>query len=294
MISCGHQKDESKSLDEPTEIQIIQREFKLPPIPSEMSFCGEKIDLTDIDIRERLDRELLINTFYHSATTLYLKRANRFFPIIDSLLKEEQLPSDIKYLAVAESGLSQAVSPAGARGFWQFMEGTAKEYGMIVNRKIDERYHLVKSTLAACRYLKESKSKFNDWFNTIASYNRGVGGVNSDMSWQGTDDYFDTYMNNETGRYLFRMMALKLIMENPKAYGFDIESIELYEPYETIEITINDGIDDIAEWANKRKLNFKIIKLLNPWILSNSLPNKETFVLELPAKSMKLNPRGEK
>lgn len=292
IIACGPVKDEKEILTQNLESKPIVENFKLPPIPQEMTFCGETIDLTDIDVRERLDRELLVNTFYHSSTILYLKRANRFFPVIEKMLKEEQLPIDLKYLAVAESGLSQAVSPAGAKGFWQFMPATAKEYGLIVNEKIDERYHLEKSTYAACEYMKGSKAKLENWYSAIASYNRGVGGVNSDMNWQETEDYFDTYMNNETGRYLFRMMALKLIMENPTAYGFSIDSSELYEPYQTVEITVEGGIDNIALWAKKRSLNYKIIKLLNPWILSNSLSKQDTFILELPAKSMNLNPRS--
>lgn len=291
-ISCTDQKSEPKSQREPVKSIDIERPFKLPAIPSEMNFCGEIIDLTDIDLRERLDRELLINTYYHSSTILYLKRANRFFPQIETILKEENLPSDIKYLAVAESGLSQATSPAGAKGFWQFMPQTGKEYGLVITNKIDERYHLEKSTLAACQYLKDAKEKFNNWFSTIASYNRGVGGVRSDMSWQGTDDYFDTYMNNETGRYVFRMLALKLIMENPTAYGFDIDSSELYQPYETVSMDVVDGIDDVAAWSKEQHTNYKIVKLLNPWIMSNSLPKSESMTIQLPAKSMKLNPRS--
>lgn len=293
-VSCGTQDNESVNKKEKIPVQIKEQKFELPSIPNSMQFCGETIDLTDVDIRERLDRELLVNTFYHSATILYLKRANRFFPLIETILKEEGLPNDIKYLAVAESGLSQATSPAGAKGFWQFMPATAKEYGLIVNSMIDERYHLEKSTQAACTYLKESKAKLDNWFNAIASYNRGVGGVNSDMNWQGTDDYFDTYMNNETGRYVFRMMAIKLIMENPRVYGFDSEDIELYEPYQTVSINVVDGIDDIAEWSKKHKTNYKIIKLLNPWIIANSLPKSESIIIQLPTESMKLKPRSKR
>lgn len=291
-VACTNHKNELVDKEEPVATQIITQQFKLPTVPSEMEFCGETIDLTDIDLRERLDRELLVNTYYHSSTTLYLKRANRFFPLIESILKDEGLPNDIKYLAVAESGLSQATSPAGAKGFWQFMVATGKEYGLVINNKLDERYHLEKSTQAACTYLKESKAKLDNWFSAIASYNRGVGGVNSDMNWQGTDDYFDTYMNNETGRYVFRMLALKLIMENPIAYGFELDESELYEPYKTRTVSVVDGIDDIAAWSKQHATNYKIVKLLNPWIISNSLPKSETLLIELPAETMKLNPRS--
>lgn len=291
--ACTNQKSEPKHQEEPVSPTYIEQKFKLPAIPSEVKFCGEIIDLTDLDLRERLDRELLVNTYYHSSTILYLKRANRFFPQIEAILKAENLPSDIKYLAVAESGLSQATSPAGAKGFWQFMPQTGKEYGLVINNKIDERYHLEKSTVAACHYLKESKEQFKSWFSAIASYNRGVGGVRSDMHWQGTEDYFDTYMNNETGRYVFRMLALKLIMENPTAYGFDLDASELYQPYETVSVNVVDGIDDVAAWSKQHHTNYKIVKLLNPWITSNSLPKSESMMIELPAESMKLNPRSK-
>lgn len=292
-IACTNQQSEPIREEAPVKPTFIEQKFKLPAIPSEMNFCDEIIDLTDIDIRERLDRELLINTYYHSSTILYLKRANRFFPKIESILKEENLPSDIKYLAVAESGLSQATSPAGAKGFWQFMPQTGQEYGLVINNKIDERYHLEKSTRAACQYLKASKEKLESWFSAIASYNRGVGGVQSDMNWQGTEDYFDTYMNNETGRYVFRMLALKLIMENPTAYGFDLDASELYQPYETISVNVVDGIDDVADWSKQHNTNYKIVKLLNPWITSNSLPKSESLMIQLPAETMNLNPRSK-
>lgn len=259
-------------------------------IPDSMEFCGEWISFTDLDLRERLDRELLINTNFHSSTMLFIKRANRFFPEISSTLKTYQLPDDLKYLAVAESGLSQATSGAGAKGFWQFMPATAKDYNLTVNEWVDERLHIEKSTAAACKYLKNAFDSFGSWSLAIASYNRGAAGVNNDMEWQDSDNYYDTYMNNETARYLFRMLAIKLIMEHPDEFGFNLKGMELYAPYKTNTVKITGGIDDIADWAREKGTNYKIVKLLNPWILKNQLPGRDTFEVLLPTQEMNLKP----
>ena len=287
-LSC---RDASKTDEEKQEIKIIEKvnTLSLPPIPDKMEFCGEEINLLDLDVRERLDRELIANAYFHSSTLLYLKRANRVFPVIEQLLKKENMPMDLKYLAVAESGLANVSSPAGAKGMWQFMPETAEEYDLTVNELVDERYHLEKSTLAACKYLVNSRSKFTNWSLALASYNRGIGGVYQDMEWQNTDNYFDAQMNIETGRYIFRMMALKLIMENPEAYGFQLKDVELYAPYETKIVEVKEGIKDLASWAQEHGCNYKIVKLLNPWILKNSLP-KDTFLIQLPQPTMNLKP----
>lgn len=291
IVSCLSCSDSSKNHEPKQEIKIIEKvnALSLPPIPDKMEFCGEEINLLDMDVRERLDRELIANAYFHSATLLYLKRANRVFPVIEQLLKKENMPMDLKYLAVAESGLANVSSPAGAKGIWQFMSETAEEYDLTVNELVDERYHLEKSTLAACKYLVNSRSKFENWSLALASYNRGIGGVHQDMEWQNTDNYFDAQMNNETGRYVFRMMALKLIMENPEAYGFQLKDVELYAPYETKIIEVKEGIKDLATWAQEHGCNYKIVKLLNPWILKNSLP-KDTFRIQLPQPTMNLKP----
>lgn len=270
--------------------KIIHSEgnFMIPTLPNQMTLCGDTIDLTDLDIRERLDYEVTANAYYHSSTLLYLKRANRFFPLIEPLLRENNVPDDLKYLAVIESGLTQATSPSGAKGFWQFMEGTAKEYNLTVNKFVDERLDIVKSTNAACQYLKDALDEFEDWPTTIASYNRGRGGMHKDLEWQYQDNYFDVELNRETGRYVYRLLALKLIMENPIDYGFDLSQIELYEPIQTNSLKITDGIEDIAKWSALKGWNYKIIKRLNPWILKNRLPTKETFVIQTPGDLVKL------
>ena len=242
-VSCKEEKEKNTT-------HYSTKEYnQLPPIPSKMELFGETIDLRDEDIKERLDNELIVNSYLHSATTLIIKRANRYFPSLEQLLKEQQIPSDFKYLCVIESNLTQAISPAGARGFWQFMPETAKEYNLLINTEIDERLNVQKSTLAACAYLKKSHAEFKNWILAAASYNRGMGGVRSDMKSQYTNNYFDTEMNNETGRYVFRIMAMKLILENPKAYGFNIKPFDLYPIRNTKTITINTPISDLAWWA---------------------------------------------
>ena len=282
-VSCKEEKEKNTT-------HYSTKEYnQLPPIPSKMELFGETIDLRDEDIRERLDNELIVNAYLHSATTLIIKRANRYFPSLEQLLKEQQIPSDFKYLCVIESNLTQAISPAGARGFWQFMPETAKEYNLLINTEIDERLNVQKSTLAACAYLKKSHAEFKNWILAAASYNRGMGGVRSDMKSQYTNNYFDTEMNNETGRYVFRIMAMKLILENPKAYGFNIKPFDLYPIRNTKTITINTPISDLAWWAKNNNVNLKIIRKLNPWLLTNSLTIKPiNYVITLPKPPYKL------
>jgi membrane-bound lytic murein transglycosylase D len=282
-VSCKEEKEKNTT-------HYSTKEYnQLPPIPSKMELFGETIDLRDEDIRERLDNELIVNAYLHSSTTLIIKRANRHFPEIDQLLKEQQIPSDFKYLCVIESNLTQAISPAGARGFWQFMPETAKEYNLLINTEIDERLNVQKSTLAACAYLKKSHAEFKNWILAAASYNRGMGGVRSDMKSQYTNNYFDTEMNNETGRYVFKIMTMKLILENPKAYGFNIKAADLYPIRNTKTITINTPIPDLAWWAKNNNVNLKIIRKLNPWLLTNSLTIKPiNYVITLPKPPYKL------
>ena len=282
-VSCKEEKEKNTT-------HYSTKEYnQLPPIPSKMELFGETIDLRDEDIKERLDNELIVNSYLHSATTLIIKRANRYFPSLEQLLKEQQIPSDFKYLCVIESNLTQAISPAGARGFWQFMPETAKEYNLLVTTEIDERLNVQKSTLAACAYLKKSHAEFKNWILAAASYNRGMGGVRSDMKSQYTNNYFDTEMNNETGRYVFRIMAMKLILENPKAYGFNIKPFDLYPIRNTKTITINTPISDLAWWAKNNNVNLKIIRKLNPWLLTNSLTIKPiNYVITLPKPPYKL------
>lgn len=286
LSSCSQQEKKVINIQ-----KEVHHEYLLPNLPEKMMFCGQQIHLEDEDIRERLDREIMINAFYQSSTLQALKRANRFFPQLERLLKKQHIPEDFKYLAVIESNLTQATSPVGAKGFWQFMPYTAKEYQLLINDEVDERMNIEKSTLAACNYLKKAHDTLNDWLLTAAAYNRGVGGVRSDLKWQGTSHYFDTYTNNETGRYVYRILAMKLIMEHPEHYGFHPKKIELYKPFQTEHVVVSSSIDNLALWAKNRGFNYKIINKLNPWILGNRLTVKtNSFVLQLPRKTFNLKP----
>ena len=272
-------------------IDKSQEVFFLPKLPHEMIFCGQTIYIKDEDIKEKLDRELLVNTYFQSSTTQTIKRANRYFPIIEPILKEYGIPTDFKYLAIIESSLLQATSPAGAKGFWQFMPVTAKERGLIVSAEVDERLNIEKSTRAACEYLKQAKIELSDWVLAAASYNRGIGGVRQDMKWQGTKNYFDTHMNSETGRYVYRILAVKLIFENPVNYGYNIPKNDLYEPFRTTNVTIKSSIANLAEWAKLKGINYKILVKLNPWILGNKLTIKQnSFQILLPHMTTNLKP----
>ena len=291
LIACS-QQPEVKKQEEQTVAD--QGRFALPPLPEKMNFAGQQIMLTDEDVMERLDREILTNAYFQSATTAYLKRAHRWFPVIEKILKEEGIPEDFKYLAVIESGLVQAISPVGAQGFWQFMPETGKLYNLEISAEVDERLHIEKSTRAACQYLKDAHGQLNDWMLATASYNRGVGGVQQDMAWQGTQHYFDTDQNSETGRYVFRLLAIKLIFEHPEAYGFAVKDMQLYDPFKTRTVTVAETIPNVAEWALMQGFNFKIVQKLNPWLKSNKLTVKDkTYDLLLPAAGENLKPYKE-
>ncbi len=252
--------------------------------PSEVDFAGEKTPLTIADVKERFDRELLINANLHSSTILIIKRANRAFPIIEPILKKYGVPDDFKYLAVIESALVNAVSPAGARGIWQFMPDTAKEKGMEVSESVDERYHLIKSTEAACKYLLAAKQKFGNWTLAAASYNGGMTGVNTKITEQKVSDYYDLLLTDETSRYVFRILALKEIMKNATSYGFQLSNNELYEIIPTKKIVVDSTITDLATFAKTQGINYKILKIHNPWLRDKKLsnPTKKKYELEIP------------
>ena len=284
LLSCSENTPKNK-VDTNTKNPIQ----KLPDIPKTINFFGEKVNLEDEDIRERLDREIITNVYFQSSTTFALKRANRYFPEIEKILRKQHIPDDFKYLAVIESNLSEVTSPVGANGFWQFMPFTAKEYNLEINDEVDERLNLTKSTIAACQFLANAHDIFGNWVNACASYNRGIGGVQSDMNWQHTTHYFDTDMNNETGRYVFRIIAMKLIMENPKAYGFDIPENQLYHPLKTKTIKLTSKIENLALWAQEKGINLKILRKLNPWLIGNKLTiNPSRYRIKLPIKTTKL------
>jgi hypothetical protein len=259
------------------------------PIPEYLDFAGEEVPLHNPDIRERFDRELLVNTYWQSNGLLLFKRANKFFPIIEPLLKKHGLPDDFKYLAVAESGLENNRSPAGAAGFWHFLSTTGKEYGLEINDYVDERYHLEKATAVAAEYLKKSKERFGNWTLAAAAYNAGNTGISNQIGRQKMgNNYYDLLLNDETSRYVFRILALKEILSNPKKYGFNFREKDLYESVPTYTVKVNTPITDFADFAKQHGINYKILKLHNPWLRETYLKNStgKEYIIEIPEKGV--------
>lgn len=256
-----------------------------PIVPSTVQFGGQQVDLTRYDRRERMDRELNAFTYMHSSTTLLVKRANRFFPIIEPILRANGIPDDFKYLMVIESSLNTlARSSAGAVGLWQFMQSTGRENGLEVNNNIDERYHVVKSTIAACRYLREAYDLYGDWVTVAASYNAGKGRISGELRKQLVDNAMDLWLVEETSRYMFRIFAAKLVLENPQQYGFMLRKEQLYPPMIYKEVSINTSIEDLAEFAKNNGVTYAQLKDANPWLRSTSLENKggRDYILLIP------------
>lgn len=255
-------------------------------IPENLNFAGEKVPTENPDIKERMDRELLVNTYWQSNGLLLIKRAEKYFPIIEPILKKHGIPDDFKYLAVAESGLTQIVSPAGATGFWQIMKSTAKEHGLEVNENVDERYHIQKSTEAACKYLLESKAKFGSWTLAAAAYNAGNYGITRQQDRQYVHDYYDLLLNSETGRYVFRILALKTILSDPGNYGFNFTEDDLYQTIKVKEVKVDTAVTDFGKFAKEFGINYKILKIHNPWLREAHLNNKsrKAYQIEIPKK----------
>lgn len=252
--------------------------------PTAVDFAGESAPLQISDVRERLDRELLVNANLDATTVLIIRRANRYFPIIEPILKQYGVPDDFKYLAVIESGLLNVTSPSGAKGFWQFMPDTAKEKGMEVNELVDERYHLEKSTEAACKYLLAAKAKFGSWTMAAASYNGGMSGLSKKIEEQKVSNYYDLGLTDETSRYVFRILALKEIMKQPALYGFSIYPTELYPPIPTKNVEVDSTINDLTGFAISQGINYKILKIHNPWLRDKKLlnPGKKKYEIKIP------------
>lgn len=246
-----------------------------PQLPDSMSFADEEVPLDRIDVYESFDREIITNTFWHTNLILILKRSARYFPIIEPILRECGVPDDFKYLCVAESSLvPTAKSPAGAVGLWQILETTGKELGLEINDEVDERYDIQKSTRAACKFLLRAKNTYNwSWTLLAASYNGGQNRVAKNASQQQQSNYYDMLWGEETGRYVFRILAFKTLMSNPQAYGFMVDENDYYKPYECEEIVVNQGIEDIAQWAIDHGTTYKALKMLNPWLRKNKLTN---------------------
>ncbi len=257
--------------------------YSLSP-PRHIDFAGERVPLDEPEVYERLDRELHSNTYFHSNTILYFKKANRWFPVIEPILEKNDIPDDFKYLALIESGLQNVISPAGATGFWQFLKTTGKEYGLEISGEVDERYHVEKATEAACQYLNDAYEKYGSWSLVAASYNTGMNRITKELSRQKADSYYNLLLNEETGRYVFRILAIKHIFSQPEAYGFHIRKSDLYTPLSYKSISIDSSVTDFAQFAADHNISYKILKYFNPWLRDSFLknPSQKTYTLKIP------------
>lgn len=266
--------------------------------PNDLNFAGEIVPLHDFDVQERLDKELIRYIYYHSATIMNIKRAARWRPEMTKILRANNVPEDFFYLCVAESHLTNATSPAGAKGFWQFMKGTADLYGLEVSKQVDERYHPIKATQAACDYLNDAHRKFKNWTLVAASYNMGMGGLQKQLNKQKVSNYYDLYLNRETAAYVFRILAIKTVLDNPEAYGFQIRKEQLYSPLRYKTVTVDSTIDDLVAFAQEHGTTYKMLKVLNPWILGDKLTvgvdregKKKSYKIQVP-RDAKSDPAG--
>lgn len=297
-ISAYFDKDErGPSIPADSLPSMIARPY---PMPDHLSFAGEEMPLDDIDLRERYDREIMSNAYFHSNTLILLKKSGRWFPIMKPILEKNNIPPDFVFLPVVESGLANVVSPRKAVGFWQLTEGSARELGLTVNSEIDERYNPVRSTIAACIFLQKAKEKFGTWTNAAAAYNMGMHALNRSMEMQKMDSYYNLLLNEETSRYIFRILALKEIFHNPEAYGFYVNEDQYYKPEELKKVEISKSVPDLADFALSQGINYKLLKRYNPWLRTNHLTIKEgarAVTVEIPVNhhvfSVETPPAGD-
>lgn len=277
-------KEESEELHH----RAIRADYRVyaPSIPDTMTFCGERVPLNLYYVRESLDRELVSNMYYQSSTLFNIKRATRVFPTIERILREEGVPEDMKYLCVIESGLQCVTSPAGAQGYWQFMKATGQKYGLEVGDDIDMRNHLEASTRAACRYLKDLKQRFGGWAEAAAAYNCGEGGLSRRLDGQKQKSYYELLLNQETQRYVYRILALKLIMQHPQDYGYHVRRCDTYPEVPTTEVELKGQNVDLVQFATDNGTTYKVLRTLNPWLTSSTLKNKSnnTYRVQIPVK----------
>jgi membrane-bound lytic murein transglycosylase D len=251
------------------------------PIPKSLNFAGEPVPIQNFDIVERFDRELLVNSYWQSQTLMFFKRANRWFKQIEPILAEEGIPDDFKYLALIESGLMNVASPAGAAGFWQILQTTGKELGLEINSDVDERYHLEKSTRAAAKFLRTAYKSYGSWTSAAASYNMGRSGLNRQMTNQNARSYYDLWLNEETSRYVFRILAIKTIFENPANYGFQLNEDDFYPPLDYYTVKVDTTITNLIAFAHHHQISYKELRTLNPWLRTSQLTNRSRKVYEI-------------
>jgi membrane-bound lytic murein transglycosylase D len=266
------------------EVIVPDSKVRIFELPDHLEFAGEKVPLDNPEIMERFEREVYVNAYWQSNMILLMKRSAKYLKLIEKILAEHNVPDDFKYLAMAESGLLNVVSSAGAMGFWQFMPETAKEYKLLVNDQVDERYHLEKSTIAACEYLKKAYARFGNWTSVAASYNMGISGLKKRSEEQQRMNYYELYLNEETSRYIFRILAFKVIFEDPEKYGYELKETEYYKLPLYRELKVDQSIPNLTVWALKHNSNYKDLKIHNPWLRSAKLEIKagQDFTIKLP------------
>jgi membrane-bound lytic murein transglycosylase D len=281
-IFAGAHKSEFSHL--PDSVNVIS--VASWPIPDEVSFAGETMPLRNFDTRESLDRELNATAYRHASTLLTIKRASRYFPEIEKILKENNIPDDFKYLVCAESDLSNVISPMGATGFWQIMEATGKEYGLTINKEVDDRYNIEKSTQFACDFFHRAYIKYGSWTMAAAAYNNGSSGLDEQIGIQKETSYYDLLLNDETSRYIFRIAALKIILSDPAAYGFKVREMDLYKPIPYYEVTLDSTVASFEQYAHNFNTNYKLLKNLNPWLRKPFITNtaRIKYTIRIPAK----------
>jgi membrane-bound lytic murein transglycosylase D len=285
LISAFATNDRDKEKDKEY-LKLISDTYKIYalPLPETAVFAGETVPLEKWDIAEKFDRELLVNSYWHSNTLLAIKRSSRWFPVIEPILKDQGIPDDFKYLAMVESNFTHVSSPAGAVGFWQFLPETATQFGLEVNDEVDERYHVEKSTVAACKYFKDAYNKFGSWTMVAASYNMGMQGLKNQVDRQKQSSYYDLLLNEETSRYVFRILSMKEIVNHADQYGFVIRPADNYVSFDYSTVTVNTAIPDFATFAAEHNITYKDLKLYNPWLRQASLKNKlgKTYEIKIP------------
>lgn len=283
VISCGLFIN---STPVPQPVEVVSRQYTSPvDIPASIVFAGETIPIGNFDVRESLDRELLVNSYFQSQTIMYLKKSRRYFNLIEPILKKNNIPDDFKYLSLAESGFQEKItSPAGAAGLWQLMKKAAIENGLEVSSEVDERYNMEKSTEAACKYLNNAYRQYGNWISVAASYNAGISGIKRQTELQDSKNYFDLLLNDETARYVYRILALKLILENPEKYGFKVTEEEKYPILNCKETTLTGSVTNFAVFAHSQGINYKILKYFNPWLRQSYLknPSRKSYLIKIP------------
>ena len=289
-ILYGRTVENSEAISDPViqpsilEVRTNYKVFTFD-LPAKMQFAGEGVPLHQSDVLERLDKEIHTNIYWNTSTVFLIKRSHRWLPQVEKILLENNIPSDFKYLPVIESGLQNVVSPKKAVGYWQILRGTGRELGLEISREVDERYDPIKSTQAACKYLTKAYEKFGNWTNVAASYNMGMRGLSNRIDEQKVESYYDLLLNDETSRYLFRILAVKEIMENREKYGYEIPQQHLYKRESLQQVLVEQNVNSLVDFALDQGINYKILKIHNPWLRSNSLTikrNGKRYTLLIP------------